>query len=202
MGQWIGTLGGLLMAALIVVLFLRFLIEMGVGINGKELVKVLVPITGTALLELMLGGVYYSVKADGVQILDIGTIWGEYPLLFQNFEPFNWYASMALGVYAFWNLYQLGKKIVGERQARNGVFLAMAVPGVYFLFLPVPASPLFASITLIIRVLLEDRKWRAVDYLKGRAASLPAGCGNTGYTILLAVLALLNGATIIMNLGV
>lgn len=198
MGQFIGTAGGFLMAVLVVVLFLRFLHDMGVCTICSGEAVMLISIAGIGLAELVVCGIYYTVTVPDTFILDLPVIWKDKYFWLSGIWPFNWYFSMLCGTAALWNWHQVIHSLFGEKAAKQGVYLALAIPGAYYLFLPVPASLAAVSFCLFLHL--------GVDlYKRGKGDAVLAGkikpISDLVYNTLLSVLAVLNGATIIMNLG-
>lgn len=202
MGEWIGTIGGAMMIVLIIALFLRFLSEMGWIKQEAELRKWLPRIAGIGLVELLLCGVYYTTKVNGTSLLDLGTIWAEHPLLLRERYPLNWYLSMVCGVITYWNVYQILRLFVGDQEAENGLYCSLAVPGSYLLFLPFRCSFLGMVMSLVCRLLLSNGS--AGGYQKCKEAMKPIWqwLGSTGYLCMMSILVILNGASVIILLGV
>lgn len=78
MAEFIGGLGGLLMIVLIVVLFFRFLIDVGVdkeGIYRKQIAGFALPALLLALLQLVFGALVNNFAYDAVSVFDINSIW-------------------------------------------------------------------------------------------------------------------------------
>lgn len=202
MGEWIGTIGGAMMIVLIVVLLLRFLSEMGWIKKEEELRKWLPRIGGIGLVELLICGIYYTTKVNGTSLLDLGTIWAEHPLLLQDRYPLNWYLSMVFGVITYWNIYQILQLFVEEKEAENGLYISLALPGSYLLFLPFRCSLVWMVMSLVLRLLLSNGSAKWYQSCKDAMKPIWKWLGSAGYLCVLSILVILNGASVIIVLGV
>lgn len=202
MGSFIGTAGGLLMVVLIAALLLRFLRELGVISCKRKTVLVLLMIVGTGLGELFLCGVYQAAKAPGTSVFDIPNIWDKRPLFLTDLWPLNWYLSLICGTIFFWNVYQIAARLWGDTAAEKLLLLAMAVPGAYLLFLPIVLSPAASAVSVIAgwtagRALITRKTGR------GRISSRIRRFSESAfYALLLCLLAVINGVTVIIALGI
>lgn len=192
-----------MMVALIVALLLQFMAEMN-GLKYEEKMRKWLPrILGIGLGELSLCGIYYTAKVNGTSLLDIGTIWGEHSLVLQDLFPFNWYFSMAFGVITYWNVYRIFCLFVNQKEAENGLCLSLALPGNYLLFLPFRCSVIWLILSILLRVLFtlwigRDRCWNVGKWFE----SIWNRIGDVGYFSILTILVMLNGASVILLLGV
>lgn len=83
MADFIGALGGLLMITLIVVLFFRFLLDIGVDkdkVYRKQIAGFAIPAVVIALLQLMYGALVSNFVSDCGTVFDINVIWNMKPV--------------------------------------------------------------------------------------------------------------------------
>lgn len=202
MGEWIGTIGGAMMIVLIFALLLQFMSEMGWCPNGLIMRKRMLQIATIGFLELMICGFYYTAKVNGTPILDIGTIWAKQPLIFQEKYPFNWYISMLLGMITYWNFYRILDLFMEPEESENGLYLALAAPGSYLLFLPFRYVVFGFLVTTIARLLLSEITTKQREHFKNILAPVWKRLGGIGYLCVMMILVVANAATVILLLGV
>lgn len=192
MGTFIGTIGGLLMAILIVILAFVFLREMGWLKNGKEIGKIALVVTTIGVLELCVAGVYRTMMDSNITLLNIHTIWKRVDVLGEGIAPFHWYIGLLVSNLYYWNIYQFLKNALDEKKAFAGLLLVLAFPCAQEMFLP---SILLTVMTIVILVLrmVDKRTERAISKALGRGLTSMLGTGSHPmaycYTLLLFVVA-------------
>lgn len=83
MAEFLGELGGVLMIALIVILFFRFLMDIGVdksGVCRKRITGFALPALILALLQLMFGALYCNFGGGSGTVFDVNAIWTMSPV--------------------------------------------------------------------------------------------------------------------------
>lgn len=173
MSAFIGTIGGFMMIVVVVALFMRFLCEIGVATFQKEDGKVIAAIVAAALLELFLCGLFCVSKGVDSSVLDVSVLFAEKGLLFEEYAPFNWYVGFALGVYTVFGVYRLMSREM------MSIWMVMAIPLAWTIFLPGYASVIAAGVMFVIQVInriLSGRFQRLVgkvaDYIFSQKARI------------------------------
>ncbi len=199
MGQWIGSLAGLAMMVLILIFLGRFLREIGVLLDWKKILGKCLLIFGIAILELTLYFVNRIASVNDTVMWDVSYAFQDVGLIGEGLAPFNWYASLFLGTLAFYGLYRILEDSMGEEAGFHGLWLLLVIPYSYFCFLPVTGALAFAVLSLGLRIgdiYSGHALGRGLNRMREKLAM-----GHRAYYLLLAVLAAINGISMVQNLG-
>ena len=183
MGEWLGTLGGAGMIALIAALAVRFMRDMGLDIPAAA-TRTMACAAATACAVWMAAGVWRALSSEPAQLLDVRAIWQKLPFCLEGIRPFNGYLAILAGAWVVW----CARRRFGARAAT----LLLACPGGALLMLPTPAAFAVFAAALAARIALAKRL----------PAPAPREIPDAVYLPALALLALLNGAFIIWAAGV
>lgn len=183
MGEWLGTIGGAGMIALIAALMARFLRDMGLRVP-REATQTMLRAALTAAAVWMAAGVFRALSAQSAHLLDVRALWQRWPFCLNGIWPFNWYLSILAGAWVVWCV----RRRFGARVAT----LLLACPGGVLLLLPLPGAFIAFAAALALRLALAKRL----------SAPAPKELPDAAYLPALAALSLLNGAFIIWYAGV
>ncbi len=146
MGNFIATLGGFLMIGVLIALIVKFLRDMGLNPFQKGDGRILILIPAVAIVELMICGIYVTSRVGDISLLDIRSVFADTPMLFDELYPFNWYFSIICGIVTVFGFFRL----CGRNE--SAVWVALAFPFSWFLFLPFPVSWIAAAIILVLNI--------------------------------------------------
>lgn len=134
------------MAFMIVLLFCYFLKEIGLKVDLFLWFRILFPVLCIILIELMIGGLLFYQQDFKTSLLNLSAVWGEEHFIFHSLYPYNWYISMVFGCITCLQIYYM----VSDGQGKKVLWLFVACPGAFYLFLPTAACVVSVIITFIL----------------------------------------------------